>query len=605
MHNYWENFCLFVNDIWCAETCTPHPAPRTPKSKKYITASIIFLLLFPLKSFSQEKGLILDEPTRRKFDYYFYEAVNAKTLGKYDEAFDLLQHCHSIDSTNASVLVELGAYYSSLEEKNTALDYFRKAVKYDPKNYYYNMILAGLSKELDLKEEVIDIYNYLLKTYPDKVELYFELANVYGDNGELDKAIQSLDTLQKYTGVSDAITLNKFRLYNMMDKKERAFEEIQSVIDKNPDNIRYKLLMGDLYLQDNQSEKALTYYDQAKLIDPDDPSLILSMVNYYEKTNNRTAATEELQKAITSSKMEVDTKLQLLARYIAVLRQGRQDIKTANPLFESMFEQHPNNSQINMMYGDVLLLQEDKKGAMEQFEIYAKDNPTDPAGYEQMLRIAVPDTNALDKVVEIAETGIKNIPTAPQFYFYLGLAKFQQKKYKEALSIYEKGLANAEFQSPMIESDFYGQIGDINHFLKNNTVAFENYEKALKLNPQNLPVLNNYSYYLSLERKNLDKAEQMSGITIKAEPTNPTYLDTYGWILFEQGAYTMAKIYIEKAIEYGKDDPSAEVLEHYGDVLAVTGDTEKAVEQWKKAKELGSDSKTLNKKIRRKEYIKE
>jgi tetratricopeptide (TPR) repeat protein len=567
---------------------------------RYISGVIVSLVLLPLTLFSQEEGLILDETTRRKFDYFFYEAINAKTQGKYAESFDLLQHCYSIDSTNASVLVELGAYHSSLEEKNRALDLFRKAVKQDPANYYYNMILAGLSKELDLKEEVIEIYNYLLRTYPEKVELYFELANAYGDSGELDKAIQSLDTLQKYTGVSDAITLNKFRLYNMMDKKERAFEEIQSVIDKSPDNIRYKLLMGDLYLQDNQAEKALGYYQQARLVDPDDPSLILSMVNYYEKTNNKTAAVEELQKAITSSKMEVETKLQLLARYIGVLRQSQQDIKTANPFFQSMFEQHPNNTRINMMYGDVLLLQEDKKGAMAQFEIYTKDNPADPAGYEQMLRIVLPDTLALDKVIEITGAGIENIPTAPQFYFYKGLAKFQQKKYREALTIYEQGLMSAEFQSPMIESDFYGQIGDIHHVLKNNDVA---YEKALKLNPQNLPVLNNYSYYLSLERKNLDKAEQMSGITIKAEPTNPTYLDTYGWILFEQGAYTVAKIYIEKAIEYGKDNHSAEVLEHYGDVLAVTGETEKAVEQWKRAKELGSDSKTLNKKIRKKEYI--
>ncbi|MDD2311114.1 MAG: tetratricopeptide repeat protein [Petrimonas sp.] len=572
---------------------------------KYISGIIVSLVLFPVSLFSQVEGLILDETSRRKFDYFFYEAVNAKTLGKYAESFDLLQHCYSMDSTNASVLIELGAYYSSLEEKNKALDFFRRAVKQDPANYYYNMILAGLSKELDLKKEVIEIYNYLLKTYPEKVELYFELANVYGDNGELDKAIQSLDSLQKYTGVSDAITLNKFRLYNMMDKKDRAFEEIQSVIDKNPDNIRYKLLMGDLYLQDNQADKALDYYQQAKQIDPDEPSLILSMVNYYEKTNNKPAAVEELQKAITSSKMEVETKLQLLARYITLLRQSQQDIKTANPLFQSMFEQHPNNTRINMMYGDVLLLQEDKKGAMEQFEIYTKDNPADPAGYEQMLRIVLPDTQALEKVVEITLTGIEHIPTAPQFYFYLGLAKFQQKKYGEALSIYEQGLTNAEFQSPVIESDFYGQIGDIHHFLKNNDTAFENYEKALKLNPQNLPVLNNYSYYLSLERKSLDKAEQMSGITIKAEPTNPTYLDTYGWILFEQGAYTMAKIYIEKAIEYGKEDLTAEVLEHYGDVLAVTGEKEKAVEQWKKAKELGSGSKTLNKKIKRKEYIKE
>ncbi|MDO5524065.1 MAG: tetratricopeptide repeat protein, partial [Bacteroidia bacterium] len=333
-----------------------------------------------------------------------------------------------------------------------------------------------MSRELDLKEDVIEIYNYLLKTYPDKVDLYFELANVYADNGELEKAIEALDTLQKYTGISDAITLNKFRLYNMMNKKEQAFDEIQSIIDKNPDNIRYKLLMGDLYLQDNQPEKALQYYEQAKLIDSEEPSLILSMVNYYEKTNNKTAATEELQKAIVSSKMEVETKLQLLARYISVLSQSRQDIKTANPFFESMFEQHPNNTQINMLYGDVLLLQDDKKGAMEQFEIYTKDNPAEPAGYEQMLRIALPDTTALDKVVEITQTGIKNIPTAPQFYFYLGLAKFQQKKYNEALSVYKQGLENAEFQSPMIESDFYGQIGDINHFLKNNEIAFENYE---------------------------------------------------------------------------------------------------------------------------------
>lgn len=574
------------------------------KYYKQIILLLLFLLIFPITLFSQEKGLILDETTRRKFDYYFYDALNAKAQGKFDEAFDLFQHCHSIDSTNATVLVELGAFYSSLDEKSKALDFFRNAVKYDPKNYYYNMILAGVSKELDLKEDVIDIYNFLLKNYPDKVELYFELANMYGENGELEKAIQSLDTLQKYTGVSDAITLNKFRLYNMMDQKERAFEEIQSIIDKNPDNIRYKLLMGDLYLQDNQTEKALEYYNQAKLIDPDEPSLILSMVNYYERTNNKAASEEEIRKAIVSSKMDVETKLQLLARYISVLRQNKQDIKSANPLFQSMFEQHPNNTQINMMYGDVLLLQEDKDGAMEQFEIFTNDNPTNPAGYEQMLRIALPDTLALDKVIEISETGMKNIPTAPQFYFYLGLAKYQQGKHKEALSVFEQGLANAEFQNPQIESDFYGQAGDLNHQLKNNEAAFENYEKALQLNPQNLPVLNNYSYYLSLERRDLDKAEQMSGITIKAEPTNPTYLDTYGWVLFEQGAYTMAKIYIEKAVEYSKEEPSADVLEHYGDVLAVTGDIEKAVEQWQKAKEMGSDSKTLDKKIRRKEYIK-
>jgi Tfp pilus assembly protein PilF len=122
-------------------------------------------------------------------------------------------------------------------------------------------------------------------------------------------------------------------------------------------------------------------------------------------------------------------------------------------------------------------------------------------------------------------------------------------------------------------------------------------------------VLNNYSYFLSLTRKDLDKAEKMSSITVKAEPSNPTYLDTYGWVLFEQGAYTMAKIYIENAIKYseeGKGEISGEVLEHYGDVLYKTGDKENALEYWEKAKEKGgSKSKTLDKKIETKTYVSE
>lgn len=574
--------------------------------RKYIVVWGVFFLIFPVELFPQakEKG-IPDESTRRKFDGFFYAAMNAKTQSKFDEAFDYLQHCLALDSTNASVLVELGSYYRSLDEKKTALKYLRRAVEQDTANYYYNIILADLYRELDRKQEVVDRYNYLLKIYPDKVDLYFELAGAYTNNGELDKAVESLDALQKFTGISDAIALNKFRLYNMMDKKEKAFEEIQAIIDQNPGNIRYLLLMGDLYLQDNQYERALDYYNRSRSIEPDNASLILSMVNYYEKTGNKTAASEELRKAVASSKTDVETKLQLLARYISILNRNKQDVKTADPLFRSLFEQHPNNTKINLMYGDMLLMQDDKKGAMRQFEIYAQDHPADPVGYEQMLRIALPDSLALDKVIEITRNGIKNIPRAPQFYFYLGLAKAQQKKYKEALRIYQQGLSEAEFQNPLIESDFYGQMGDIYHLLGKNEAAFENYEKALKINPKNLPVLNNYSYYLSLERKNLDKAEQMSGITIKSEPTNPTYLDTYGWILFEQGAYVMARIYIEKAVEYGKEQPSAEVLEHYGDVLAVAGETDKAVEQWKKARELGRRSNILNKKIKKRKYIKE
>ncbi len=546
----------------------------------------------------QGQQIQLNEETRRKFDYYFYGALNAKALGYYDQAIDLFQHCYALDSTNANVLVELGTFYNVLQEKNKALEFFRRSVTYDPDNYYYNMMLAGLSKELDLKQEVIDIYSHLSQLYPEKLDVRFELANAYAEAGEFQEAIDTLDELEKNTGINEMIALNKFRLYSMMDEKEQAFDEIKQIIEKNPSEPRYLILMGDLYLEDNQNEEALKYYEKAKVIDPDYPALILSMVNYYERTNDKQAAQAELQKAVANSSMDVEVKLQLLTRYLGILQQSQQDMKQVNALFETLFEQHPNNSQLNMIYGNVLLLQKDKKGAAKQFEIYTEANPEDPAGYEQLLRIALPDQD-LEKIKEVTTEALKHLPQEAQFYFYLGAVHYQQENHREALKVFEDGLANATMRNPIVESDFHGQIGDLNYFLGNKEKAFESYEKALQLNPQNLPVLNNYSYYLSLEKKDLDKAEQMSGITVKAEPTNPTYLDTYGWVLYEQGSYTLAKIYIERAIENSKeDDLSAEVVEHYGDVLFRTGEKEKALEQWKKAKELGGDSPALDKKIK-------
>src|SRR5690606_20849985 len=143
-----------------------------------------------------------------------------------------------------------------------------------------------------------------------------------------------------------------------------------------------------------------------------------------------------------------------------------------------------------------LSLQGDYTNALKQFEIFIEDNPDNPSGYEQIIRIALPQED-YNKVKEITTKALKYMPQEPQFYYYLGAVNYQEKKYKEALAIFEKGIANARFNNRVLESDFYGQIGDLNYFLGNEKEAFSNYDKALQLNPQNLPVLNNYSYYLS------------------------------------------------------------------------------------------------------------
>lgn len=544
---------------------------------------------------------------QRKFDYYFYEAMNKKAVNKFDATFDLLRYCIEIDSTNANVLYELGNYYSSLDKKNKAMDYYRKAVAYSSDNFYYNMAYANLCLEFKQYSDAIESYQKLLKDNPDNTELYIYLSEANRLDGNLPDAIKALDSLEQIIGLNEKISIQKYQLYSMLKQENKAFAEIEKYIEKYPSEIKYQILLGDLYLQSGKTHEAFMVYSKAKAIDPEDPYLISSMAEYYEKTNNKVAAENELQTALISPKMDIDTKLGILAQYIGTLQQNKKDTQTANALFDTLMVQHPQEPKLNLMYGNLLMIQDKKEDARFQYQIFAEANPTNPTGWEQMLGTAFPDS--IDLSIKICKEALNYMPDQPQFHFYLGVAEYMKEDYKSALAALQTGVNYVDEDNTKLLSDFYGQIGDLYYHLEKTDSAFITYQKALEYNPGNIGVLNNYSYFLSVANKDLDKAEKMSSLTIKAEPSNPTYLDTYGWILFKQGAYTMAKIYIEKAIlntEEQNQKASAEVLEHYGDVLSKTGDSAKALEYWTKAKEAGdSKSKTLDKKIETKTYIPE
>jgi len=114
-------------------------------------------------------------------------------------------------------------------------------------------------------------------------------------------------------------------------------------------------------------------------------------------------------------------------------------------------------------------------------------------------------------------------------------------------------------------------------------------------------VMNNYAYYLSLEKLELKKAEKMSAKTVELEPKNSTYLDTYAWILYQQGSYSLAKFYIERAIDnLSKEVEKGEVLEHYGDILWMSNQDEKALEMWQKSLDAGNKTDKLKLKIENK-----
>lgn len=546
----------------------------------------------------------LSPEDQRKFDYYFYDAMNAKAIDQNGAAYDFLQYCMKIDSTNANVLFELGNFYSSVQNKDQAYTYYSKATKYAPDNFYYNMAFAAACADKQEYKTTADIYKKLIDQNPSKIELYMYLSEAYRLDGDFSKSIEALNDLERTMGMNEKITIQKFKLYSALNDKKRAYAEVQKYIDKNPDDVRYYILLGNLYLQDGKNKEAYLALSKAKAMDPENPLLITSLANYYESIGNKEASENELRTALFSSKTDTDTKLGILTQYIGVLQQNKQDIQQANLLLDSLMVQYPQEAKFNLLYGNLLMLQEKKKEANFQYRIYAESDPTNLLGWEQLLQST--DVDSIDALIDVCKSAISYLPEEPLFYFYLSIGEYQKKEYRQAIETLDKGVIYIDPSNTVLLSEFHSHKGSLYHELGIKDSVFIEYDKALKYDPQNLGVLNNYAYYLSLDKKDLEKAEKMSSTTIKAEPTNPTYLDTYGWVLFEQGAYSLSKIYLEKAVKYSQEkenDISAEVLEHFGDVLYKTNEKEKALEYWIKAKEKGSESKTLDKKIETQTYI--
>ena len=580
------------------------------KIKRYIFATLLLTLFLPVGAttyISADAQCTIKQrlniAEQRKFDYFYYEGLRLKNAEKFDSSFEMFKHCLEIDSTSSVVLFELSSYYIQMNRQEKAVSMIKKAVAFSPNNQEYRSTLATLLLNLGMFGEAAEEYEKLTKAYPNKPELNYYLAESYSRMGEIGKAIDTYDALENAMGMNEAFSMQKYQLYMTIEQQENAFGELKKLADKFPLESRYPIIIGDLYLQQNNKEQALSYFNKAREIDPESPYYPVSMANYYEKTGQSDSAKILINTALLSEGLDVDTKLGILARYIVQLQRSKQDIEGANTLFQTLIEQHPDELRLKLAYGELLASQGKFEEARFQYRLVTEIEPENITAWQQLLRLSL-QAQDMDDVIRVCKKCLEIFPEATEFHFYMGIAYFQKKEYQTAIDIYKSAISLVPAGNTPLISDFYGQIGDTYFRMKDTEKAFEAYEEALKHNDKNIVVLNNYAYYLSLLKRELPKAERMSALTIKMEPDNATYLDTYAWIFFIQKNYLLAKLYIEQAISKDRTG-SAELPDHYGDILYMTGDKEKALEQWKKSKEMGKVSATLDKKIEENTYYEE
>ncbi len=541
---------------------------------------------------------------QRKYEYYFLEAIRLKEKQEYDAAFGLFQHCLSIHPQASSALYEIAQYYFFLKQIPQGQAALEKAVENDPENYWYSQALASLYQQQDQTEKAIALFENMSVHFPGKQEPLFALAEIYSKQEQYAKMISVLDRLEDRVGKNEQFTMEKFRIYNQMKDPKNAFREIESLVKEYPMDMRYQVVLGDAYLDDGRKQEAYDIYRKVLDYEPDNVQALFSLASYYDQTGQKELYEQQLDTLLLNKKVPSDAKVEVMRQFILQNEQAGADSTQVITMFDRMMSQDPDDENIPMMYAQYLLVKGMEKESIPVLKQVVRIDPTNKAARMTLLGSAIRKED-YQQVIDLCEAGIEATPDALEFYFYLSMAYNQADRTDDIITICKKALTQVTSESKKeMVSDLYSILGDTYHTKKQMEEAFAAYDSALVYNPSNVGALNNYAYYLSVARRNLDKAEEMSHKTVKAEPNNSTFLDTYAWILFEKGNYAEARIYIDDAIKNG-GDKSDVVVEHCGDIYYMNGDVEGALKYWKQAKEMGNDSATLKKKIEKKKYIAE
>lgn len=539
---------------------------------------------------------------QRKYDYFFLEAARLKMQKKYDAAFDMLQHSLAINPNASSALYELAQYYLFLKQVPQGQAALEKAVENDPDNYWYSQGLANLYQQQGEKEKVATLLEGMSVRFTDKLDPLYALLDIYNRQEQYDKVIATLDRIEGKMGKSEQLSMEKFRIYLQMKDNKNAFREIESLVAEYPMDARYQVVLGDVYMQNGKKEEAYGIYRKVLDAEPDNAMAMYSLASYYEETGQKERYRQQLDTLLLNKKVPTETKLNVMRRFVVQSEQEGKDSTQVINLFDRILEQELDDAAMPMLYAQYLLSKEMNEKAFPVLRQVLAIDPANTAARMMLLGEAVRKED-YDDILSLCEAGVETNPEMLEFYFYLAIAYNRAERTDDVIDICRKALTHITADSKKdVVSDFYSILGDAYHTKKLNEEAYAAYDSALVHNPSNIGALNNYAYYLSVERRNLDKAEEMSYKTVKAEPDNATYLDTYAWILFEKGNYAEARLYIDDAMKNdgGKSDV---IIEHCGDIYYMTGDADKALEYWKQALEAGSDSKTLRQKIQKKKYV--
>lgn len=526
----------------------------------------------------------------------FIDAETARLIGDNNRALQLYSAFLIKYPRNATAYYNIAKIYFHQQEIVTALKNAEKAMDINPANKYFQELYTQLLVYNNDTRDAEKQYNTLISKNPESDEYIYKKAMLFVKAKEYDKALKTLNQLEKKIGFNEDVIMQKKSLYQRMNKTDEAIAELKKLRDADPSAVQYTIMMIDVYETGKQMDKAKAVYDELESAYPNEPLAQVALAQYFLENKNTARYHVFMQKVMKNKNLDADTKMSLIGPlYQTVATDTSGEREEIIELARLVAEESPENKEVLEMYGDVLFLGKKYDEALGVYKNILRKDRSVFKVWEQIITI-YSDKMLHDSVLAYASESAGLFPNNPLPYFFMGYSYLQKKEPEKACIPLNKAV-DLEPENPNLYAQVYSCLGEAYNATKNYAYSDSCFEQALAILPDDATTLNNFAYYLSLRKQKLEQAERMSKRSLELMPGSKSFLDTYGWILFQQGKYADAKSYIEQAIAAGGEEDGT-LYDHLGDIYFKMNDTDKAIEHWNKAKAKGENTPLLNRKIK-------
>ncbi|TSJ40012.1 tetratricopeptide repeat protein [Fluviicola chungangensis] len=526
----------------------------------------------------------------------FHNAMRYKVKGQLNNAIQAFDSCLLIRPTDDAAAYGLSQCYLQLDNKSKAAEYTEMASKLDPDNIWYTQELGYMYYNQGKFTEAEKCFAKMVKIQPNNVDWLFAHSEILKRLGRQNDAINSLNKMEDQLGVLPDLSIQKFELYVSLKQDEKGIAEIQKARDVYPDDLGLIGTLVDYYFSKREISKAQSMLVELVKNDPSNARANLALGDLYYRQMNKPEAYKYFKAAFLGTGLDIDTKMSvLLDMYEKQVVVDKELIELADLLIAS----YPDNAKGYSVKGDLMLRNGQKEEALAAYKNALKFEENKFPIWNQVLMLEY-ELVKFEDLYKDARACSALFPTISSVQLLYTIACVQLDRFQEAIDAADLG-KDLVVDDPATEAEFYAQKGDALFGLKRYKEGADAYDKALAIFPSNSLTKNNYAMRLALANMDLPKAEKLIDEVLEGKPNQAPYIDTKGMILFRQGKFKQALEQFTIADELDKENKN--YIEHMGDAFFKLGDTNKALELWKKALSLGSKNKLLTKKIQSKIYV--